>query len=358
MKQVNLVWFVVAISVHISSESMQEMDKHEHHHGMMSHAKHNAKMHAPIGIMGDHLVKKGKFMLSIRYMNMSMDKNYIDSKEVTDAEILQLPNLYGTPKNLTIIPQEMDMNMTMLGAMYAPTEDITLMSMATFKNKSMSLKTYQPMMKRNLLGDFKTNSSDLSIINLSALLNIFDEDGSKIHAQLGIEKDIGKNNIRGQVLTPMGGLGSVVLPYGMQSGDKSISVLSAITFTKSIGSWKVGGQIKSKKIINNKEWNYGDSSELNLWSQKDLSSISAWSLRVKVQNIKPIDGLDKNIKAPVQTANPSNYGGQTISVGIGVNVLLPKGDIGLEALRPISRDLNGPQMSANWSLQAGYRLSF
>ena len=90
----------------------------------------------------------------------------------------------------------------------------------------------------------------------------------------------------------------------------------------------------------------------------DINNISAWSLRVKVQDIKPIDGADKNIKAPVQTADPMNYGGKTVSLGIGINILLPRGSIGLETYKPISRDLNGPQMGMDWALQAGYQLSF
>jgi hypothetical protein len=60
----------------------------------------------------------------------------------------------------------------------------------------------------------------------------------------------------------------------------------------------------------------------------------------------------------VQTADPLNYGGKTLSIGIGINIMLQKGSIGLESYKPISRDLNGPQMSMNWGIQAGYHLAF
>lgn len=353
-----LLWFLVMIINNISSEPMQDMDHHEHHQVMESHSNHTAKMHGPIGLMGDHLLKKGKFMVSIRYMKMSMDQNYIDSQEVSDEKILQSPNTYGMPKNFSVVPQDMDMDMIMLGGMYAPTDRITLMSMATFNAKSMNLRTYRPMMNRNALGNFSTKSSDLSILNLSALLKIYDRDNSKFHAQIGVEKNIGKNDVSSQVLMPTGNIGSIVMPYSMQGGDKSLSLLGAITYTKSFGVWKVGGQIRTKTNIKNKEWNFGDSDELNIWSQRDLNNISAWSLRVKVQDIKPIDGTDKNIRAPVQTADPRNYGGKTVSLGIGINILLPRGSIGLETYKPISRDLNGPQMGMDWALQAGYHLSF
>ena len=120
MKKIHLFWLLLAISINISSESMQGMDHHQHN-GMGDHAKHSAKMHGPIGLMGDHFHKKGESMVSIRYMKMSMNQNYIGSKKISDSEILQLPNPNGMPKNLSVVPQDMDMDMIMLGAMYAPT---------------------------------------------------------------------------------------------------------------------------------------------------------------------------------------------------------------------------------------------
>ena len=98
------------ISINISSEPMDHMD-HMKNHG--------AKMHGPIGIMGDHLLNKGKSMISIRYMKMSMDQNYLGTNKISDQHILELPNPIGMPKNLSVVPQEMDMDMVMLGGMYA-----------------------------------------------------------------------------------------------------------------------------------------------------------------------------------------------------------------------------------------------
>ena len=38
----------------------------------------------------------------------------------------------GMPDNLSIVPNEMTMNMLMTGVMYAPTDEITLMGMGMF----------------------------------------------------------------------------------------------------------------------------------------------------------------------------------------------------------------------------------
>ena len=346
---------LIITSITLSTEPMDVMD-HDMHHGHGT--KHSAKMHGPIGLMGDHFHRKGESMVSIRYMKMFMNQNYIGSNKISDQDILQLPNPNGMPKNLSVVPQDMDMDMIMLGAMYAPTDFITLMGMAVLNSKSMDLKTYQPMMGREEIGEFSTASSGVSKINFSALFKIYDLDSSKLHAQLGIEKNIGRNDLQGDVLTPMGSLNSMIMPYGMQGGDKSYSLLSALTYTKTYDKWKIGSQIKSKKNIKSQEWNFGDSYEMNVWTQRDINNISAWSFRLKFQDIESLDGYSSVIRAPVQTANPLNYGGKTLSIGIGINIMLQKGSIGLESYKPISRDLNGPQMGMNWGIQAGYHLAF
>ena len=66
------------------------------------------------------------------------------------------------PANLSVVPKEMNMQMTMLGGMYSPSSNITLMAMAMYMSKSMDLKTFKPMMNREFIGKFKTSSSDLS----------------------------------------------------------------------------------------------------------------------------------------------------------------------------------------------------
>ena len=45
----------------------------------------------------------------------------------------------------------MTMKMIMLGAMYAPSDKVTLMGMAMFNDKEMTLDTHQGMMQRNIL---------------------------------------------------------------------------------------------------------------------------------------------------------------------------------------------------------------
>ena len=99
--------------------------------------------HAPISVMADHRHKAGEFMVSLRQMNMKMRGNIKGTDELSDAQVLAEPNEYGSPANLRVVPQEMDMNMTMLGAMYAPSDKVTLLAMLMQIDNEMTLTTYR-----------------------------------------------------------------------------------------------------------------------------------------------------------------------------------------------------------------------
>ena len=145
------------------SEEKKIAHQHMHHHKMMS-----ASDHAPIGIMGD--MHHSKFMLSLRQEYMHMNGNLLNGKDIREQAIINLPNTVSNmPANLSVVPKEMNMQMTMLGGMYSPSDNITLMAMAMYMSKNMDLKTFKPMMNRDFIGKFKTSSSDLSDLSVSLL---------------------------------------------------------------------------------------------------------------------------------------------------------------------------------------------
>ena len=80
--------------------------------------------HAPIGVMGDHLHKKGEWMLSYRYMHMDMDGNRIGTRNVSPQTIATtVPNRFSPPPTLRVVPLWMTMDMHMFGAMHVLAHD-------------------------------------------------------------------------------------------------------------------------------------------------------------------------------------------------------------------------------------------
>lgn len=318
--------------------------------------------HAPIGVMADHFHKKGEWMVSLRVTNMEMKKNILNGKSISNDEVLKQPNPYvAMPMNLSVIPQKMTMKMIMLGAMYAPSDKVTLMGMAMFNDKEMTLDTYQGMMQRKYLGTFETSSSDLSKVSISALYNLHDSDDSRWHLIFGLEKSIGENSAKGNVLTPMNMISSITLPYGMQSSDSALRLITGATNVRSIKDFILGNQLLVKKVIDEKDWNYGDEFEYNIWFQGAFSKSASYSIRLNYKDQDSIDGRDKKIMAPVQTANPFNYGGDVLSIGLGLNTVLDlfggkhKDRFSFEIIKPIDQNKNGLQMKNDLTIQIGFQ---
>ena len=237
---------------------MSEMEHHDMNESSMNHEMHNAAHLVPIGIMGGEVHMKGHFMMSIKQMRMRMEGNSNDDKSLSDSEIINLPNPYtmmNMPSKLSVVPQEMEMNMTMIGGMYGVSDRQTLMFMGMYIEKDMNLLTYSPMMSRTLLGSFSSKTQGLSSVSISSLLKIKENDGFKMHAQIGIEKSVGDNDDYGEVLTPMNMKKEIMLPYSMQIGDQSTSLLLALTLLKNNEDWSYGNQLKIKNNIKKQNWN-------------------------------------------------------------------------------------------------------
>ena len=336
--------------------------------------------HAPIGVMGDHYHGKGEWMVSLRHMRMSMAGNRDGTSDLTDGAIIKLENPYqmGTMSTkLSVVPQQMTMGMTMAGAMYAPSDTLTLMAMGMFTSKVMDLNTYQgamPMsgmtgmtgmtgMARTQLGSFTTSTSDLSDVSLSGLIRLYEGDVSRVHAQLGLQQSIGANDSTGSVLTPMNSRTMMILPYGMQIGDGATSVLSGITYVAELGRRVYGTQVRARNAFATDDWNFGDNLSLTGWVQQELNDTTSVSFRATRYKQDAISGRNAVIVAPVQTANPANYGGTMTEVSVGLNrlVYLFPGEhsdrIGIEVSYPVSQNLNGPQMKSGATIQIGYQKS-
>ena len=341
---------------------------HEHHDDsamhMMDHMEHNNK-HAPspIGVMGN-MHHKG-FMLSIRHGIMQMEGNILDGDKISNSNILERPNeISSTPANLSVIPEDMEMSMTMIGGMYAPNNNITLMFMGTYLSKEMKLSSYSAMMDRDLIGQFNTSVSDLSNVTLSMLFHISDKNMSKWFGEISYQNSLGKNNDTGEALTPMGTRVEMTMPYAMQPSDQATRLILGFTNKRHLNEKiTLGNQIRHKFVVSDKSWSHGNQTELNSWAQYQLNKSIFFSTRLKFLHTESISGRDPLISAPVQTANPENYGGKEVHFGVGVNFAInlfsSEGEnIGLEITKPLIQDKNNLQMKTDYQVIVGYQKNF
>ena len=303
--------------------------------------------HAPIGIMGDHTHHKGGGMLSYRYMRMDMRPNYIDDSQVTPRQALAAGFL--------ITPLNMQTEMQMIGGMYAPSDDLTLMFMLPHLDKSMLHLVANGTM-------FETKSNGIGDFKFGGLVKIFDRDRQRAHLNLIMSAPTGSITERGFV-PPAGGV--VRLPYPMQLGSGTWDLHPGITYLGQSDNFSWGSQLQATIHLgtNDEGYSLGNDITWNNWVAYRITDSLSASVRVSAKSWKNIDGRDPLIGGPVPTARPDLRGGSSVDIFGGINYLFRKGAlkghrIAIEAGNRVYQNLDGPQLGGDWMFIAGWQKGF
>ena len=328
-----------------------------------------AESHAPIMVMGDHMHKAGEYMVSLRQMNMRMEGNIHGRDNVDDMAVLAVANQHAMPANLRVVPQKMEMEMTMLGAMYAPNDNITLLAMLMQIDNEMTLTTYQGMMGDTVRGQFTSKSAGLGDTVIGALLRGGETKNGAWHYGLALSLPTGSIDETGQILTPASDIKMTKrLPYPMQLGSGTYDVKPSITYNgdwQKWGGWRVGAQANAVMRLNDSDADYrlGDKLEVQGWAMKNLSPWASASLRLDASHQGKINGQDSQIALPVQAAQTNFSGGTFANMSLGINLIGQSGALrdhrlALELTMPVYQDANGIQMKRDETLTLGWQKAF
>jgi len=321
--------------------------------GANTHNHHRPDAHAPIGVMGDHLHSKGSFMVSFRYMDMTMKENKMGANNISNTEI---------HNNYMVAPNEMEMKMQMLGFMYAPSDNITLMLMQNFIKKNMSSTAKMMMGGMDMMEDFSTKSSGLGDMKLSALINLFNNHKTSLHINSSINIPVGEITAKDD--TPM--MNDAKLPYVMQLGSGTLDITLGTTYKENYANTSWGTQFLSiiRTGKNTENYRLGNIYQLNIWGAYNFKEYISFSGRILGVFQNKITGLDEDLNPMmVPAANINNYGGEKIKAFVGMNIAFPKESIfknirfGVEAGAPIYEYYNGIQMNENLTLNFGVKYS-
>jgi hypothetical protein len=302
--------------------------------------------HAPIGVMGDHVHGKGEWMLSYRYMFMSMDGNRDGTDDLTTSDVLE---------DFMVTPEDMTMQMHMIGAMYAPTDNLTLMAMVPFVSKEMDHLT-------GMGTNFTTNSGGIGDIKFSGLYQLFNNNRQTVHLNLGFSVPTGSIDERDD--TPAGE--DVILPYPMQIGSGTVDLRPGITYLGQTDNWSWGAQANTVLRLgeNDRGYTVGNRYQLTGWAARKLNEELSVSLRLDGETWENYDGADSALNPDlIPTADPDLRGGTRLDLGIGLNVylpesFLPEGRLAAEFEFPIYQSLDGPQLETDWQLTLGIQSAF
>ena len=291
--------------------------------------------HAPISIMGDHYHKKGKFMFSYKYMPMWMDGNLQSTDDISNEAIYQ---------SFRVAPQKMKMSMHMIGVMYAPSDRVTLMVMGNYIENSMDLRTGVGV-------DFTTESGGLGDITVSSLIKIMNNNRQSLHGNIGISIPTG--NIDQRDATPM--MNNAQLAYSMQLGSGTWDPSLGLTYLgqSDTFSWGAQSMYKFRLGKNSEKYAFGNRFDIVGWGAIKVSDYFSFSTSLSYFETQKIDGMDADLNPMIMPLfNTANSGRSQMDVGLGMNLLMPKGSLknlrlAAEVKIPTYQKVNRIQMKNN-----------
>ncbi|MCA9398793.1 MAG: hypothetical protein KC618_03505 [Candidatus Omnitrophica bacterium] len=314
---------------------------------VMAHTSTRADAHAPIGVMGDHTHKAGEFMTSYRYMRMDMPQNYSGSKKLSVAQVHD---------QFIVSPVDMQMDMHMLGMMYAPTDELTMMLMIPYVHKTMLHR------RRTDDKQFRTDSRGIGDIKLSGMFSLKGWTDQNIHLNFGVSFPSGSINETDRTL-----LGpDRNLPYPMQLGSGTYDLLPGITYRNYTEDWSWGAQTSTvlRTHKNRHDYVLGNRYEFTTWLARKWQDWLSTSVRLDYQAWGNINGTDSRLNPVlVQTANSDLQGGQRIDLLFGVNLMGQEAKstdhrLSFEFGFPVYQHLNGPQLGVGWQGTFGWQKAF
>lgn len=321
--------------------------------------------HAPISVMGDHKHLKGEFMMSYRFMHMSMGENKTGNNDVSVTEVLN---------DYLVSPVEMEMDMHMLGLMYAPTDKLTLMAMVNLIDMNMDhqIRNGIVMMNPNINSNVFTTASDgFGDTVVAGIYELSHQDGQTWLLNLGVSLPTGSIDEE-DIVPPVSTTSTSQLPFPMQLGSGTYDLLPGLTYTRLNEKTSWGAQAKATLRLGTNDNGYtrGDRIELQAWHSWVVNHHMSVSTRVSLQDRGDYDGLDERQVLPlfnpmagantVPTVNPELRGGSQADFAVGINTIWGDAEhrLAAEIAYPVWHDLDGPQLATDLTVSLGYQLAF
>lgn len=305
--------------------------------------------HAPIGVMGDHLHSAGETMVSYRFMRMAMDGNRTGTSQVTTQDVLA---------DFMVAPLNMDMDMHMVGAMWAPTDWLTLAGMGMFLSNTMDHET-------RMGGNFQTSSSGFGDLRLGSLIGVKRTGSTRFHLNAGVSLPTG--SIDATDVTPASAPNEVQLPYPMQIGSGTVDLLPGFTILGMTerGSWGLQTLGTVRLGENDRGFSQGSRLDATAWVALRLTDNLSASTRFLYQVWGDFEGADPTYMnlGMVPTVRTDLRAGTAFTIPVGVNYTFSEGFLGghrlaVEMAVPVYRDLDGPQLETDWTLTVGWQKAF
>lgn len=302
----------------------------------------------PIGVLQDHLHQRGEWMLSYRYMRQNYGGNRNRLERVDDADVVSMDGF-----GFSVAPTQMTIDTHLFGVMYGVTDRVTVAALVPFVEQEMDYVTRD--------GDrYETESSGIADVTLAALVQVYRDDHSRAHVNLGLSAPTG--SITESDIVPGTGPGEAILPYQMQLGSGTWDLRPGFTYTGQQPGWSWGTQALGTLRLgrNDRDYSLGDRLDVTAWGAWHPTDTLALSTRLALSRVKNVDGADSELDASADpAADPTLRAGSRLDAFIGVSSNFGGGNrLAVEAGWPLNQALEGPQLELDTMVTIGWQLSF
>ncbi|NQZ67313.1 MAG: transporter [Lentisphaeria bacterium] len=291
-----------------------------------------------------HMHEKGDIMVRIMHLNMAKEGLLDGSSELSLAD---------ANAAYMVAPKSMDMSMDVLGVMYAPTDDITLMFMIDATTKSMDLN------RRMMMVDtpFSTDSSGIGDFTVDILYALEDTDTNQFIISAGLSIPTAKINHRDD--TPMAA--DMILPYGMQLGSGTVDPRIALTYIHIYELHTLGFYANARLRLydNYRGYHLGDEFKATGWITYFLDASKAIIVRLDYESKGNISGEDDELVFGMSPmADPDQYARESICAGLGFTYLKDDWQFYANISIPIHENVDGIQLEKDLSYSVGITRTF
>ena len=294
----------------------------------------------PLGVM---IGEAGKWMVGYSYTYERMVGNLIDSRSISDADVL---------RQFAATPTDMTMQMHMGSLMYAPTDRLTLMAMVPYQVMVMD--------HVNRAGErFQEKPSGFGDIDLSGSYSLYASPDLRHRLLLNMGVSLPRGSINKRMM-------GMRLEYPMQLGSGTVALLPGFTYLGQARPWGWGAGFGSTLQLgrNSNKYTVGNRYEASVWVTRLVTSSVSVSAGLNGEwrgNVRGFDPVLDPLDEPTKDA--LRQGGERVDAKLGVAFHPRRGVLNgnsffLNADLPVLQSLDGPQLKKRFGVELAIQREF
>lgn len=289
----------------------------------------------PAGILGGRMIPQGEFHVQYTLGKMNYEEVRLGSEIISFFDVLDLYD--AAPLERTEMRHQ-------AVASWGFLDWVTFEASVAWLDYSRDLATEDVLVMNDATG--------ISDITAGALIRLYEKDGVVAHLNGAVEIPTGSTEKVGPGLDGT----TRLLPYDMQMGSGSISIVPGATAAIQNEYGTVGAQVlaRFRMYDNDRDYRLGDDFRGNLWMAIPAGDHVAINTGIRVHRWGSIEGSDPAMDPALEPGqDPFFSAGTRVVIPAGLNLRIPEGllagtDVLFEFVFPTYESFDAPRLDGDW----------